>query len=137
MTTLISSALTRLKRLRQDESGSITVESVLWIPIYLLFFVLIADVSLMFHSQAQAQRIVHDANRQASKGDLTAANQVEAAVRARLNDYSPNATISSAFGASTVATTVMMPVTDVAAIGILGVLTRGTITVSHVHLLES
>ena len=137
MTTSFTPALNRFRRLARDESGSITVESVLWLPIYILFFALIADVSLMFHSQSQATRIVHDANRQVAKGDLTAASQVEAAVRERLNDYSPNATISSAFGATTVQTTVTMPVSDVAALGLMGLLTDGTISVSLIHLRET
>ena len=127
----------RANRLARDESGSITVESVLWMPIYLLFFTLIADVSLMFHSQAQATRIVHDANRQASQGVYTTSAQMEAAVKERLDDYSPNATIDSAFGPTTVVTTVTMPVSDVAAIGILGTLVRSNITVSLLHLVET
>lgn len=125
------------KRILSDENGSITVESVLWMPIYLLFFTLIADVSLMFHSQAQATRIVHDTNRLASTGTYTTSAQMEAAVRERLNDYSPNATINSTFGPSTVLTTVSMPVSDVAAIGILGTFTRANITVSLIHLVEA
>lgn len=127
----------RLRQMARDECGSITVESVLWMPIYLLFFTLIADVSLMFHSQAQATRIVHDANRQASVGVYTTSNEMKAAVKERLDDYSPNATITSAFGPTTVSTTVSMPVSDVAAIGILGTLIRSNITVSLVHLVET
>lgn len=137
MTPIAKALKSYVGRLARDESGSITVESVLWMPIYLLFFTLIADVSLMFHSQAQATRIVHDANRQASVGVYTTSAQMEAAVRERLNDYSPNATIDSAFGPTTVVTTVTMPVSDVAAIGILGTLVRADITVSLLHLVET
>ena len=124
-------------QMRRDESGALTVESVLWLPVYLLFFALIADVSLMFHSHAQATRIVHDANRLASYGEYTTPNEVKAAVKARLDAYSPNATIQSTFGATTVATTVTMPASDLTAVGIMGVLTNTDITVSLLHLVET
>lgn len=137
MTPTLKPLTNRAVRMARDESGSITVESVLWMPIYLLFFTLIADVSLMFHSQAQATRIVHDANRQASVGIYKTSSEMKAAVKERLDDYSPNATISSTFGPSTVVTTVTMPVSDVAAIGILGKLVRSNITVSLLHLVET
>ncbi len=127
----------RLLQFRSSESGAITVESVLWLPIYLLFFALIADVSMMFHSQAKAMRIVQDANRLASFQIYTTAEEVEANVTARVQTFSENATVETMLGTDAVATSVSMPVTDIAIIGFMGQLMKFDITVSSLHLVES
>ncbi|WP_227258014.1 TadE/TadG family type IV pilus assembly protein [Kangsaoukella pontilimi] len=126
-----------LARFRSDERGAITVESVLWMPIYMLFFALIADVSMMFHSQAKVTRIVQDANRLASFQILEDADAVENNVKARLAPFSKNASVETTLGSGAVATTVTMPVTDVAIIGFVGKLLEFDITVSSMHLVES
>ncbi|MXQ07996.1 hypothetical protein GQ651_09075 [Alphaproteobacteria bacterium GH1-50] len=109
----------------------------LWMPIYMLFFALIADVSMMFHSQAKVTRIVQDANRLASFQILEDADAVENNVKARLAPFSKNASVETTLGSGAVATTVTMPVTDVAIIGFVGKLLEFDITVSSMHLVES
>ena len=37
-----------LQRFRREEGGSATIEAVLWLPFFVIFFVMIADVSLVF-----------------------------------------------------------------------------------------
>ena len=110
----------RLTQFRSSESGGITVESVLWLPIYLLFFALIADVSMMFHGQTKAMRIVQDANRLASFQYYTTADEVEANVKSRIVNISDNATVATTLGTDSVATVVSFPVNDVAIIGFVG-----------------
>ncbi len=127
----------RLLQFRSSESGAITVESVLWLPIYLIFFALIADVSMMFHSQAKAMRIIQDANRLASFQIYTTAEEVEANVKARVQTFSENASVETKLGTDAVATSVSMPVTDIAIIGFMGQLMKFDITVSSMHLVES
>lgn len=119
-----------------DERGVISVESVLWVPIFLVFFALIADVSLMFHGQAKGMRIVQDANRLASTGILVDAEAVEAQVLDRLHEFSTNAGVESVFDAETVLTTVRIPAGDLVAIGIIGKLAQFDIEVSSLHLIE-
>lgn len=126
-----------LKRFAKDSHGAVTVEAVVWLPIYLLFFGLIADVSLMFHGQARAQRIAYDGNRLASMGLLDTENAVESAVLARVESFSPGATVSTTFGASTVATTLTMPASDLTVIGTFTTFMNLDITVSSIHLRET
>ena len=132
----ISEAAKRLKRFVQDNQGAVTVEAVVWLPIYLLFFGLIADVSMMFHGQARAQRIAYDANRQVSIGALGSESAVEQAVLARVKAFCPGAKVNTTFGASTVATTVTMPAKDLTVIGTFATFAKLDITVSAVHLRE-
>ena len=121
----------------RDESGTLSVESVLWLPIYILFFALIADVSMVFHNQTKAMRIVQDANRLASRGILEDAASVRETVEARVRTISANAEVTSAFGVDTVATTVVMPARDMTMIGLVGALSTLNVTISSMHLVES
>ena len=57
-----------LKRFRRDERGSATIEAVPWLPLFVIFFVMIADVSLVFFRQTEVLRVVQDGNRALSVG---------------------------------------------------------------------
>ena len=72
----------------KNEDGAITIESVLWLPIYVLFLVMIVDVSLMFNGQAQARRTLQDINRLASSGYYVSEADVEARARSLLGHLS-------------------------------------------------
>lgn len=124
------------KRLVYDESGSVTVESVLWVPVYLLFFGLIADVSFMFHGQAKAMRIAYDGNRQASFGLLKSETAVEDMVLTRVHAFSPQATVDTAFGTDSITTTLTMPASDLMAIGSFSRIFYFNVTVTSVHKRE-
>lgn len=133
-------SLYRLKRVSarfaRAQDGALSVESVLWIPVYLLFFVVIADVSTMFSGQAKAVRIAYDGNRQASLGDLASPQQVEAAVLSRVRAFSPGATASTVFGPDSITTTLTMPAAELAAVGTFARLVDFDVTVSSVHMRE-
>lgn len=104
-------------RFFRDDNGAVTVESVLWVPVFLLFFALIADVSLIFHGQAKALRIAYDGNRQASLGEFATAAETQAAILARIQEFAPNATVSTTFGTEDIETRVVLPTNDMVAIG--------------------
>lgn len=123
-------------RFAQSQDGVLSVESVLWIPIYLLFFVVIADVSAMFSGQAKAVRIAYDGNRLASLGDLTTPQEVEAAVLARVHAFSPGATANTVFGTDSITTTLRMPASELAAVGTFARLVDYDVIVSSVHMRE-
>ena len=120
----------------RDERGSITAESVLWLPIFVVFFSMIADVSLVMHAQAKAMKIAQDVNRHASYGFYDTAAEMEALVAAKVTPFSPNATIDSSIGGQTVATTIILPTNDLFVVGFLGLFTNMNITVSSLHLME-
>lgn len=46
-----------LRRFRRDERGSATIEAVIWLPMFVIFFVMIADVSLVFFRQTEVQSL--------------------------------------------------------------------------------
>lgn len=132
-----SGLLRPIKHFARSKDGSITVEAVVWIPIYILFIAIIVDTSLLFHGKAKAMRMAHDGNRQASVGLLETEKQVEDAVFARVKRFSPSAKVDTVFGANTVQTTLTIPANELTAIGSFSSLLKFDLTVSSVHLMES
>ena len=120
----------------KDERGSITAESVLWIPVYMIFFALIADVSLVFHGKAKVMRAAQDANRHASTGYLVSEDQLRDMIVLGIDHFAPNANIVTNISDTSVITTIEVPVSDLEAVGLFGRFTDITVTVSTVHLLE-
>ena len=123
-----------LARFSQCQSGALTVEAVLWVPVYLFLFIFIADVSLIFHGQAKATRIAYDGNRMASVGSFETATETSDAVLGRIQIFSPSATVNTFFGSDAVTTTVVMPAGDLAAIGLISRIVDLDVTVQSVHM---
>lgn len=139
MSAVRSSVLRRVAAFLCNEKGAVTVEGVLWLPVYGFFFVLIADTSLMFNGQAQAQRVIQDLNRLASTGFYISEDEIEdrgAAVLSHLSaDADVQVTIDTANGLiSTVAT---IPAGDLMAIGLITKFSNITVTVTAQHIIES
>ena len=137
-----------LRRFVRDQRGSASVESVLWFPAYMLLFVLIADVALVFHGQANAQRLVQDANRLASTGwwiDKSDDNDDETDIKLGLKAYVEDALTAAniAGGVATVTinnkvitTTLTIPASSLDAVGMFDVISGATVTVRTQHYRE-
>jgi len=123
-----------MKRFTRSQSGALTIEAVLWIPVYLFLFVFIADVSLIFHGQAKATRIAYDGNRMASAGAFETALETKDAVLGRIQVFSPSASVNTVFGTDDITTIVTMPASDLTAIGLITRLVTLDVTVSSVHM---
>lgn len=123
-------------RFATGDSGSATIEAVLWLPLFIAFLCLAADASLIFHGQNQAERVVQDANRRLSVGRLQTSDQVEDFVEASLVNMSPHATATTVIDSGVVTTRVVMPSADLVATGLLATLTSFNVTVGSQHLVE-
>jgi Flp pilus assembly protein TadG len=123
----------------RDENGAITIESVLWLPIYALFLVMIVDVSLLFNGQAQAQRTLQDINRLASSGYYVSEADVEARARSLLGHLSDQLTVDATIDTNlgVITATASMPASDLMAIGTLPKFADIRITVGAWHMIES
>jgi len=71
-------------RFAQQQDGTATVEGVLWLPLFIMFFCLAVDVSLVFFGQNQMHHVVQDANRAMSVGRLKTEAEVEDYIRTKL-----------------------------------------------------
>lgn len=120
----------------KDTSGSATVESVLWIPIFFGFFVFIADVSFIFYGQSQIYRVVQDANRNLSIGRLETELETEDFITNALLTLSPNSTVTTTINGGTVTTKVVTPTSDLMATGLITSFIDIDLNIGSSHLVE-
>ena len=134
-------ALRRWRRFSKADDGSATVEAVIWLPVFFGILILVTDASLLFNSQAQMLRIVQDANRAYSTGQLLDTNAVDSYITTRVSGITNRATISSSVDttqvpAGVITTSLTIPADDLDAIGIIAGLTGFNVTVSAQHYVE-
>ena len=120
----------------KDESGSSTIEAVIWLPLFMLLLSMVADASFVFHGQAQALRIVQDGNRAFSVGRLEDTAATQAYIRSKLISLSRGARVTTTLSGGIITTTALISVDDLLAIGSVGALTGFDITVKSQHFLE-
>ncbi len=126
------------KRFR-DESGAVTVEAVLWVPFFIIFMTLIADVALIFHGQARALRIVQDANRNFSAGIYTSAQETSDVIVARLaaENLTSNAQAVTQLSGGIITSVVQVPTGDLDVVGVLTSLASIDMQISSQHVMEN
>lgn len=134
--------LTHAKRFVLGDEGSSTIEAVLWLPVFIGFFALVADASLLFFGQNKTYRIVQDANRLLSTGYITSTDEAEAEalvagyVRTQLSDFAPNASVVSKIDLGQITTEVKVPGSDFVATGLLTAFMSLNIVSRSTHYIE-
>ena len=139
MSPVSVSVLRRVAAFLRNDAGAVTVEGVLWLPVYGFFLVLIADTSLMFNGQAQAQRAIQDLNRLASSGFYLTEEEVEERGEAVLSHLSTNVNVDATIDTTnmTISTVATIPAADLMALGLIASFANITVTVSAQHIIES
>lgn len=131
----------------RDERGSVTVESVLWLPIFLAFLGLAVDGSVLFSNRALILRTIQDANRLHSIGRFgEGAAAVAAAEQYVRNNIEvcpagvcpAGVSVNTSVDATGVITTrVLVPADLIDAIGLFGLLTGFTVGIEADYMQES
>ncbi len=111
------SAFRHARRFLKDDSGSATIEAVIWVPVFTILLGIVADASLMFGARAEVLRVVQDTNRGLSVGKFATSAQASAHVRSEIADISPNATVTTTVVSGVIQTVVDMPSSDLTATG--------------------
>lgn len=96
----------------RDESGSFTIEAVIWMPIFVIILALMINVSTVFFNESQMLRVVQDANRAFSLGRLETVEDTEEYILAQLAYLSTSFTVDTTMTSSVVSTTVSVPATE-------------------------
>ncbi|TNC72973.1 TadE/TadG family type IV pilus assembly protein [Rubellimicrobium roseum] len=115
----------RFRAFARDESGSASIEAVLWIPLFFMVLVLSVQVTLITTAQTKVMRIVQDANRGYALGRLDGtmvcnpgqtadATATQAYIVSAISGISPRATSTAKVNCATrtITSTVDMPATD-------------------------
>lgn len=126
----------RIRRFVTREDGSSTIEAVLWLPVFVGAFCLMADAAFIFNGQSIAMRTVQDANRNMSIGRLQTTAEVEQEVESNLSPLSPHVQAQSSIVAGSVVTYVTMPSSDLVATGWLNRLMNVDLVIRSEHLIE-
>lgn len=99
-------------RLTSDERGSATIETVLWLPMFMFILTLLAETSIVFADQATVSRAIEDTNRQLSTGAIATADSAVAKIKSRILQISPHAVVSTTVANGIIQSSVSMPIAD-------------------------
>jgi hypothetical protein len=126
-----------INQFHDDDEGSATIESLLWIPMFVFILVLITDVSFILFGKAQALRFVQDGNRALSVGALSSVEETEEFILGNMANFSSSATVdTSIVDGIIISTTLVMPAVDLMVIGTMPIFEDTLISVSANHFLE-
>lgn len=125
-----------LRNFRRDEQGTATVESVLWLPVFFVFFVAITDASFIFFGQNQAHRVIQNANRELSVGRLETQEDVVAYLTTATAGWAPNAVVTSTIASGTVTSTLDIPASDLVAVGLFTSFVDANVHAGSSHFVE-
>ncbi len=126
----------RTSRFLRNEQGSATIETVIWIPIFVWVLALIINVSMVVFEKNQAYRVVQNANRILSTGYMQTTAEVEDFIRDKLAQIAPNASVQTTIENGVVTSNVSYQVSDMLMPAILMELADIGITISSQHFLE-
>lgn len=129
-------AVSALRTFRRREDGSGSIETVLWVPVFVLIIGLVADISLIFGRQAEALRVVQDANRALSLGRLGDEAATMAYVLEAISEISPNATVLTEVNDGVIVTRLFMPASDLSATGVFATFNSVDVTITAQFLSE-
>ena len=111
----ITDAFTRFRR---AEDGASTVETVLWIPVFVAFFALLFDIAMIFNGQAATLRVIQEANRDYSVGQITSLEDAKTRIVTNLKaiNITPTLVVPSQ-KAGVISTRVEIPVAELGSLG--------------------
>ena len=106
----------------RDDSGSTTVEFVLWVPVFLVILALTVDVSLMFLRQSNIWQVARDTARIYSIRQLNEADaETYAIAHATLGGDVPTVDVIPHLSDEYVQVFISVPISDVGLFGILNI----------------
>jgi Flp pilus assembly protein TadG len=126
-----------IRRMRRNVDGGATVEVVIWLPVLLFLFSLIADTALILGGEARILRVVQDTNRAVSVGRITTVADAEAQVFSQISGIAPNANVTTTVVSGLITTEVTVPATDFTSVGLVDAFLSLNILVTAQHLAES
>ncbi len=120
----------------KDERGSATIETVIWIPVFVWILALIVNVSMVVFEKNQAYRIVQNANRSLSTGYMQSEIEVEDHIRSQLLQIAPEATVETTIQNGVVTSKVAYQITDLLLPHVVQDFANIWVNISSKHFLE-
>jgi Flp pilus assembly protein TadG len=137
--------LAALMNFARDERGSVTIESVLWLPIFFAFLGLAVDGAALFMNRALILRAVQDANRCFAIGNPECQSEAdtEDVIRDKIQgvcrgnsceDTDVDTTVS---GTGIISTRVEIPASEIDVVGLFGLLRGFRVGVEAQYMRET
>ncbi|TNC51932.1 hypothetical protein FHG66_03740 [Rubellimicrobium rubrum] len=103
-----------LTRFARSEDGSVTVEAVLWLPVFFGLLVMITDASLAFYGRGEAYRVLQNGNRAFATGRLDSPAATKRWIESTMETVAPNASVETKVNAdrTIVVSRMSIPVSD-------------------------
>lgn len=110
--------VTSIKDFRRSEDGASTVETVLWIPVFIAFFALLFDIAMIFNGQAATLRVIQEANRDYSVGQITTLAATKSRIETNLGriNITPSSVVPKQSN-GVISTRVEIPVAELGSLG--------------------
>jgi len=126
------------RRFLRGASGTMSVEAVLWLPMFLIMVIVIADTSLVFSRRAQALRIVQDANRGMSMYRLTSEAETMDYILSRIHQISPSAQALTTMDPTThvIRSSLVIPLQELDALGFFSLFPKQAFVIVAYHMRE-
>lgn len=116
-----------LKRFSDDDLGAVSVEFVLWMPVFLSILMLIVDATLVFSAEARLWSVARDAARQLSIYQLTK-DEVPDYIAKNAIGLNGNLTVTASDTGPDVWVQVTIPISDVSLFGVFSNMSEPIIT---------
>ena len=131
----MASIKSAISRFAKDESAAVTVEFVLWVPVFVLILAITVDASVLFLTQANLWSIARDTTRQMSAGIPKEDALVNARARMAAS-WSQDTTVVLSTDADLAKATFTVAIADVSPFNIVSAFTSGNIVVHIEQHLE-
>jgi Flp pilus assembly protein TadG len=96
----------------KDESGSATIEAVIWLPAFAFVLAIIMNISMVFFYESQLTRVVQDGNRAFSLGRLADSDAVQQYILGRLTHIDADLSVATTISDGFVRTDLIAPAGD-------------------------
>ena len=124
------------RRRLADESGSATLEAVLWTPVFLVLIALVFDASMIFMNRAHILRAIQDANRAYAVGRLDSTAATEQAIQTGAARFGAAVNASSTRQGDIIQSVVTVRAGDLSGVGLLQPFANLQLTLQAHHLVE-
>ncbi len=118
----------------RDEKAAVTIEFVLWVPIFVGLFVLVTDASIIYLTHSEMWSAARDTTRRMTTGEITTDAEVRDYAAAHLFLGSRTYVIDSDFSTADMNVTIVIGLDDAAIFGFFFEQVLGTTLVASVTM---
>lgn len=127
---------TAWRRFLACEDGVVTAEAIIWLPVFAFLLWLVTETALIFGGEAQALRVVEDANRLYATGYFQTAGETETFIRNQLSKWQSTMSVSTAETNGIIHTVVTIPVTTITDLNAIQQFSGLTVTIDAEQMAE-